>query len=76
MAGGQHRNNLAAIDATTGQARSWNPGVAGEVGGRPAPGHGSVFALALSGSTVYVGGDFTSIAGQQRTNLAALNAAA
>ncbi|MDW8255126.1 MAG: hypothetical protein RMM58_14715, partial [Chloroflexota bacterium] len=35
----------------------------------------SVSALAVSGSTVYVGGDFTQIGGQPRNYLAALDAA-
>jgi hypothetical protein len=32
-----------------------------------------VLALAVSGSTVYAGGSFTSVGGQARRNLAALN---
>jgi len=63
--GGQPRNGIAALDATTtGTATSWNPDK-----------EGSVFALAVSGSTVYVGGDFTSIGGQPRNNIAALDTA-
>ncbi|GIW09481.1 MAG: hypothetical protein KatS3mg061_0538 [Dehalococcoidia bacterium] len=34
-----------------------------------------VYALAVSGSTVYVGGGFTSVGGQTRNRLAALDAA-
>ncbi|MDP2711591.1 MAG: hypothetical protein Q8O56_10265, partial [Solirubrobacteraceae bacterium] len=66
--GGQLRNGLAALDATTGNATAWNP--------NPTDSHGQtfVFALAVSGSTVYVGGQFSSIGGQPRNHLAALDA--
>ncbi len=43
--GGAARNNMAALDATTGNATAWNPNA-------DAP----VRALAVSGSTVYAGG--------------------
>ena len=52
--GGQSRNHIAALDATTGLATALEPG------GRTA----SCARLAVSGSTVYAGGDFTSIGGQ------------
>ncbi len=65
--GGQDRNHIAAIDATTGAATSWNPDPNG-IGTRPAE------PLAVSGSTVYVGGGFTSIGGQPRNRIAALDA--
>jgi len=45
--GGQARNRLAALDASTGNATSWNPNADSWVN-----------ALAVSGSTVYVGGEF------------------
>ncbi len=67
--GGQSRNNLAAVDATTGNASSWNPNP-----------NGTIHSIAVSGSVVYVGGEFTespwgpSIGGQQRNRLAALDA--
>ncbi|HYA41426.1 MAG TPA: hypothetical protein VEF34_09000 [Syntrophobacteraceae bacterium] len=66
--GGQNRNNLAALDASTGKATSWNPNAAG---GQYATG---VYALAVGGSTVYAGGAFTAIGGQNRNNIAALDA--
>jgi hypothetical protein len=49
--------------ATTGLATAWNPGA-----------DNNVRALAVSGSTVYAGGYFTSIGGQSRTYIAALDA--
>jgi len=61
--GGQMRNNIAAIDATTGNANSWNPNANGLVDN---------LALSSDGSTLYVGGNFTSIGGQSRNNIAAL----
>lgn len=60
--GGQPRNRIAALNATTGQATSWDPNA-----------NGSVSVLAISGSTVYAGGNFTSIGGQARNELAALD---
>ncbi|HMD68510.1 MAG TPA: hypothetical protein VKF42_06470, partial [Chitinivibrionales bacterium] len=48
--GGQSRKCVAALDATTGNATAWNPNA-----------NDGVSALAVSGSTVYVGGDFISI---------------
>lgn len=74
--GGQTRAGLAALDATTGKATAWNPGAVGYPTEEPfvfAP--ASISALALRGSTIYVGGVFTTIGGQGRTNLAALDTA-
>jgi hypothetical protein len=51
------------LDATSGLATAWNPDA-----------NNAVRALAASGSTVYVGGDFTSIGGQSRGRIAALDA--
>ena len=53
--GGQPRNYIAALDAASGAATSWNPNA-----------NGPVFVLALSGATFYAGGEFTSIGGQTR----------
>jgi len=65
--GGQSRNFIAALDAVTGNATAWNPDPGGD--------YPYVFALAVSGSTVYAGGGFTSIGGQSRNMIAALDAA-
>lgn len=65
--GGQPRNRVAALDAMTSTNNAlpgWNPNAGA-----------TVRALLVSGSTVYAGGDFTSIGGQTRNRIAALNAA-
>ncbi len=66
--GGEIRNRIAALDAATGTATSWNPGASGSL-------PGGVYALALSGGTIYAGGVFSTIGGQARSNIAALDAA-
>lgn len=58
------RNGLAALDTTTGTATAWDPNA-----------NGSVDSLALSGSTIAVGGTFSSVGGQTRHDAAALSAA-
>ena len=58
--GGVARNNLAQIDST-GAVTNWNPNA-----------NNTVYALAISGSTVYAGGGFTSIGGTSRYRLAAI----
>lgn len=65
--GGQPRSNIAALDATTGLATDWNPSASGGF-------TGGVFALVANGGLVYAAGDFTSIGGQARGYLAALDA--
>lgn len=69
--GGPERHHIAALDATTGLATSWNPSAGIEPGLFIGP---RVSAIAVSGSTVYVGGLFGSIGGQTRHSLAALDA--
>jgi hypothetical protein len=59
--GGTNRARIAALDATTGNATDWNPGVSNAVN-----------ALALSGNTLYLGGAFTNVGGQARSRLAAV----
>jgi hypothetical protein len=59
----QKRFCLAALDATTGEARAWDAHLAGY----------QVQALAVHGSTLYVGGDFSEAGGLGRANLAAFD---
>ncbi len=56
------RNRIAAIDATSGNPTAWDTGA-----------NESVVALALSGSTIYVGGSFYSIGGKTRNHIAAID---
>lgn len=69
--GGQARNALAAIDAATGVVTAWDP--APELEASPNVSRG-ITSLAVSGSTVYIGGEFREIGGQPRRNLAAIDA--
>ena len=67
--GGSTRNRIAALDASTGVASSWNPNVHGLSSSQVA-----VNALVVSGTKVFAGGSFTSVGGDSRFYLAALNA--
>jgi len=60
--GNTSRANLAAVNALSGAANSWNPGA-----------NGDVQALVVSGDSVFAGGNFTAIAGQTRAHLAAID---
>ncbi len=60
--GGQSRNNLAAVEAATGNVTNFNPAGLGT--------DGQVFALEVSGKQVYVGGQFEKLGGQTRNGLA------
>src|SRR4051794_27919354 len=62
--GGADRSRVAALDTGTGSATGWNPNASDQA-----------FALAVDGSTVYVGGLFLLINQQPRSNLAAIDAA-
>lgn len=65
-ASGTARQGLAAVDATTGA-----------VLGTPAPAlsaNGNVTAFLASGTTLYIGGGFSTIGGTARANLAAIDA--
>lgn len=57
--GGQSRNNLAAINSSTGAVLPWNPNVNTEV-----------FALATSGNILYIGGTFSTVGGVNRGKIA------
>jgi sugar lactone lactonase YvrE len=61
-AGGANRLNLAAVDAFSGIATSWNPGA-----------NGTVNAVALGSAGLLVGGSFSAAGGQTNLNLALLN---
>ncbi|RZL05492.1 MAG: DNRLRE domain-containing protein, partial [Pedobacter sp.] len=61
------RNRIAAFDSSTGTATSFDPNVSGGTAG-------VVYALVVSGSSVYAGGDFTLVNGTTtRNRLAELN---
>lgn len=60
--GGATRNRLASIDGKTGAATDWNPNA-----------NGVVYAMALDGGSLYVGGDFTNIGGVDRQKIAAID---
>lgn len=60
--GGQTRNNIAALDATSGLATDWNPNA-----------NNSVQALTVDEGVIYAGGAFTNIGGQTRNHIAALD---
>jgi hypothetical protein len=66
--GGASRNKIAAIDAASGLATGWDPSAQGDFG------VSDVYALAVSGSTVYAGGEFSAIGGQPRNRIAAIEA--
>ncbi len=60
--GGQPRNNLAAVEAATGNVTNFDPAGLGT--------DDQVFALEVSGTQVYVGGQFEHLGGQTRNGLA------
>jgi len=68
--GGRRRNLVAAVDGRTGRATDWDPQADTAV-----PNQYVVFvrSLAIHGNTVYIGGRFTHLGAEQRSNLAALD---
>ncbi len=67
---GAPRDNVAAIDATSGAATPFDP----DAGAGAGPLAISVRQLSVLGSTVYLGGEFVEIGGQPRYGLAAVSA--
>src|SRR6185503_10659703 len=67
LIGGQLRSHIAALDGTinTNMATAWNPSAFYDT-----EISANVFALAVSGTTVYVGGSFLGIGGQTRHHIA------
>src|SRR5690606_30495167 len=53
--GGQYRNRIAALSASTGQLLAWSP---------PFGPYPTIYSLAVTGSVVYMGGYFNSINGE------------
>src|SRR5262249_29890901 len=72
LIGGQDHLWAVAIDASTGLATSWDPALAFPWDQSLS---GGVSALAVSGSTVYLGGSFNMVHTLGRSNIAALDAA-
>jgi hypothetical protein len=67
--GGRARNRIAALDAT-GRSTDWNPNAIGS----PPFSDGAVFALAINGAAIFVGGRFTNIGTEPRRFVAAIDA--
>jgi outer membrane protein assembly factor BamB len=78
---GIERQNLAAVSASTGQLAlgfdpdANNPGYQSSAKTRRPDAAGPVDGLAISGSSLYLAGGFTSVAGRSRSRLAKLDAA-
>lgn len=68
--GGLPRASLAAVNSATGVPTAWNPNPVHAIPGNQA----GIYALALNGSTLYVGGIFAGVGGQPRNNLGAIDA--
>jgi len=67
LVNGESRSKIAAINSTTGQLLSWNANLSSD---------SEIYSIAIEPSApsiLYVGGNFTSIGGQARQNLAALS---
>jgi hypothetical protein len=62
--GGVARNHLAALSVTTGKLMPWNPRANGTV---------TALRVNTAGTTVYIGGGFTTISGKSRLHLAAVS---
>ena len=62
--GGVARSHLAALSLTTGKLMPWNPKANGTV---------TSLRVNTAGTTVYIGGGFTTVAGKSRVHLAAVS---
>jgi len=67
--GGEPRNGIAAVNAADASVTDWNPQLGGDL-----QGFTGVYALAISGTTIYVGGGFGSVQGVTRNNIAGIDA--
>ncbi len=63
--GSDSRTYLGAVSITTGSSTSWNPSLSG--------GFNGVYALAQTASSVFAGGDFTSVGGDSRSFIAEMS---
>ena len=70
--GGISRSRVAAVDADSGQATTWNPNI-DLLNSASLPSY--VLALQISADTVYLGGQFSTVGGERRVDLAAVDAA-
>lgn len=68
---GQPRTSLGAVDLATGAPTPWSPAIADPILSAPM----IVRALAIGDGIVYFGGRFSSVGGQARNNIAAVDAA-
>ncbi len=68
IANGTNHLGLAAFDAVTGVVKPWNAQVIGynAVGG-------NISSMVTAGDTLYITGHFSAVAGQPRTNIAAID---
>ena len=65
--GGQTRAWLAAVNSVTAAPTDWDPSAAGLYGSN------GVYAMAMNGNTIFVGGNFGIMNAQPRNNLAAFD---
>ena len=68
--GGQPRKGFGAVNLSDGSVTAWNPAFDD---GYASP-YGSAWGIEVIGSTVYLGGNFTSVNGQERIGIAAVDA--
>jgi hypothetical protein len=73
--GGASRTDVAALDGITGAATPWDAQISAANPTPPANSIPVVRAMAVDGSTLYIGGQFTSAGGQPRTLVAAVDLA-